>query len=196
MRILISVAIVIALIWLSPLFLSVESGLGLGLPYRVFFTLFVLFSGFVFYQLRSPTMPPFKSARRALGSVLLVFVATIGFIVLLANLAPQFAVESAASVAATSGERGKAIFNDPNLGCFLCHTIDGVGGTRGPDLSHVASIVGERQPGMAGEDYLEESLLDPNAFVVPTYDKIMPPVALGLSDEELDALIEYLMTLK
>ncbi len=196
MRILISTVVVIALIWLSTLFLSIESGLQLGPPYRVFFTLVVLFIGALFYLLRSPAMAPFKSVKRALGSALLVFIATVGLMVLLSNIAPQFAFEDTISATKTTGEMGATIFNDPNVGCFLCHAIDGVGGTRGPDLSHVASIVGDRQPGVSAEDYLKAALIDPGAFVVPTYDNIMPPLASRLSAEELDALIEYLETLK
>ena len=196
MRIIISVLALIALIWLSPIFLSLQTGLRLGLPYRVFFTLFVLFAGAFFYLLRSPPMSPFKSTRRALATVFIVFAASVGFIVLLSNLAPQFAFESAASATANAGEKGKAIFNDPNMGCFLCHTINGAGGTRGPNLSHVASIASQRRPGMSAEDYLRESINNPGAYVVPTFDNIMPPISQRLSAEELNNLIEYLKTLK
>ena len=196
MRIIISVAAVIALVWLSPLFLSLESGLKFGLPYRVFFTLFVIFAGFFFYLLRSQPTSPFKSTRRALAAVFLVFVGSVGLMVLLSNLAPQFAFEGTASATATAAEKGKAIFNDPNFGCFLCHTVNGAGGTRGPNLSHVASVASQRRPGVSAEDYLRESLANPGAYVVPTYDNIMPPIGQRLSAEELNNLIEYLKTLK
>ncbi|MBI4286824.1 MAG: c-type cytochrome [Chloroflexi bacterium] len=196
MRILIAVVAIIALIWLLPLFLSVESGLKFGLPYRVFFSLIVIFVGFVFYLLRAPDMPSPKSAGRAVASVAIVFVASIGLIVLFANLAPQFAFESKGSAAGTPIESGKAIFNDPNAGCFLCHAVGGAGGTRGPDLSHVATVASKRRPAMSAEDYLKESLLNPSAYVVPTFDNIMPPIAQRLPPEKLNDLLTYLMTLK
>ncbi|MDP2728912.1 MAG: cytochrome c [Dehalococcoidales bacterium] len=196
MRIIISVVIVITLIWLSPLFLSDEFGLRLGLPYRVFFTLFTLFAGFLFYLLRSPAMSPFKSTKTALGIVVLVFGASVGFIVLLSAVSPQFTFESKATATVTPAERGKAVYDDPNMGCFLCHAINKTGGTRGPDLSHIASVAGERRQGMSTEGYLKESLLNPGEYVVPSYDNIMPPVAQRLSAEQLDDLIAYLSSLK
>lgn len=196
LRILLGVITVIAIIWLVPPFLSVESGLRFGVPYRVFFSFFTLFAGFLFYLLSAQALPPFKSAGRALGSAVLVFVASAGVIVLLANLAPQFTDEGGASTAATPQERGKAVFNDFNVGCFLCHQMDGSGGTRGPDLTHVASRAGNRRPGLSAEDYLKESLLNPSTFVVASYDNIMPPIAQQLPAEKFDDLIAFLMARK
>lgn len=196
MRIIISVVVVIALIWLSSLFLSDGSGLRLGLPYRVFLTLFTLFTGFLFYLLHSPAMSPFKSTKTALGSVVLVFVTSVGLIVLLSVASPQFAFQGAALAPVTPVEKGKAVYDNPNMGCFLCHVVEGTGGTRGPDLSHTASRAGERRPGMSAEEYLKESLLDPGAYVVSSYDNIMPPIARQLSSEQLDDLMAYLMSLR
>lgn len=196
MRLFLTIVAVVAAVWLIPLFLSVESGLRFGWPYRVLFILVILFSGFLFYLLRTPAMPPLRSTRRALAGLVLVFVVSIGAIVALANLAPQFAFKGAGSVGATAQERGKALFNNPNVGCFLCHTVAGSGGTRGPDLSHITTIAGNRRPGMSAEDYLRESLLNPSVFVVSPYDNIMPPIAQRLSLEELGDLIAYLKGLK
>lgn len=196
MRIIISVVVVIVLIWLPPLFLSDESGLRFGLPYRVFLTLFTLFTGFLFYLLHSPAMPPFKSTKTALGSVVLVFVTSVGLIVLLSVASPQFTFQAAALTPVTPVGKGKAVYDNPNMGCFLCHVVEGTGGTRGPDLSHTASKAGERRPGMSAEEYLKESLLDPGAYVVSSYDNIMPPMARQLSSEQLDDLIAYLMSLR
>lgn len=194
MRILLGVITVMAIIWLVPPFLSEESGLRFGVPYRVFFSFFTLFAGFLFYLLNAQALPPFKSSGRALGSAVLVFVASAGVIALLANLAPQFTYEVGASTAATPQERGKAVFYDSSVGCFLCHQVDGSGGTRGPDLTHVAARAGDRRPGLSAEDYLKESLLNPGAFVVATYDNIMPPIAQQLPKEKFDDLLSFLRT--
>lgn len=196
LRLLIIVVAVAAAPWLVPPLLSEESGLKFGWPYGMFFTLVTLFGGFLFYLLGAPTTPPLSSMGRALGGVVLVFLVSIGAIVLLANLTPQFAFEASSSAAATAQERGKALFNGPKVGCFLCHAVGGSGGTRGPDLSHVASVAGRRRAGMSAEDYLRQSLSDPSAYVVSPYDNIMPSMAQGLSPEALSDLLTYLLSLK
>lgn len=66
--------------------------------------------------------------------------------------------------------------------CGECHKIKGEGGTDGPDLSEVGS---HRNP-----DYLFKLLKDPEALNPETG---MPN--FELSDEEIDALIVYLLSL-
>ncbi len=195
MRFFITLFGVLAAIWVIPPLLPVESGLKFGVPYRVFFSFIAVFGGFWFYLLRMPSMAPLKSPRRAVASIALVFLLSIGAIVLFANLAPQFAFEGKAASGATARDRGKAMFNDPSAGCFLCHTVAGSGGTRGPDLSHVGAVAGNRKPGMSAEDYLKESLMNPGAFVVPPFDNIMPPFS-RLSPEAINDLLAYLRELK
>lgn len=196
MRFLLILLAILATVWVIPFLLSVESGLKFGWPYQILFSLLALFGGFLFYLLDAPSMSPMKSTARALVGVVLVFVASIGIVVLFANLSPQFTFEEKEAEAAMPQERGKALFNDPNLGCFLCHTVAGSGGTRGPDLTHIATRAGTRRPGMSAEDYLKESLLNPGAYVVPPYDNIMPPLAQRLSADQLRDLLSYLLSLK
>jgi nitric oxide reductase subunit C len=69
--------------------------------------------------------------------------------------------------------------------CKACHMISGVGGTSGPDLTHVAS----RKP---DPEWHKKHIRDPQS-VVP--DSAMPPYP-QISDEELNQLIDYLITLK
>lgn len=196
MRLFITIIAVLMGIWVIPFLLPVESGLKFGLPYRVFFSLIAIFGGFWFYLLRMPSTPPLKSTPRALASVALVYLLSISAIVLLANLAPQFVFEGKSASGATAEEKGKAVFNDPNIGCFLCHSVAGSGGTRGPELSHIATNAGHRKPGMSVEDYLKESILNPGAFVVPPFDNTMPPNVQRLSPEALSDLLAYLKGLR
>jgi mono/diheme cytochrome c family protein len=92
-------------------------------------------------------------------------------------------------------QRGKQVYREK--GCANCHRIGSDGGTSGPDLTHVGTIADTRKPGMSAEDYLIESIRDPGAYVVPGYPDTMPRgIIRGMSDDDLDALVQYLLTLR
>jgi cytochrome c2 len=76
---------------------------------------------------------------------------------------------------------GKEIFQD--YACYGCHKIAGNGGDMGPDLSEVGSRL---QP-----EYLAAFLRNPPTFIPGTPMKIS-----DLWEEEVQALVAYLMTLK
>jgi mono/diheme cytochrome c family protein len=72
--------------------------------------------------------------------------------------------------------------------CTRCHNINGVNAVC-PDLS----TIGARQT----EGYIRQSILDPNAYIVPGFPKdVMPNFSTLLTKEEVDELVHYLMTLK
>ncbi len=82
-------------------------------------------------------------------------------------------------------------------GCLICHKVTETGNVRGPDLRKVAGQAATRKPGMDAEAYLTESLVEPNAFLVPGYPKMMPsaikpPANMNLA--EIKAIIAYLQT--
>lgn len=61
---------------------------------------------------------------------------------------------------------GESIFTGPVGGCSVCHTIEGVAaGLVGPDLTHIGTDAGTRKPGLSAEDYIRESIREPEAFV-------------------------------
>ncbi len=91
-------------------------------------------------------------------------------------------------------EKGQEIFKSAKVGCSNCHKVNGQGGAVGPDLSHVATNAAKRKAGMSVEDYIEESIKNPSAFVVEGFPNAMPK--LSLSDQEKDSLVAYLMSLK
>jgi putative heme-binding domain-containing protein len=68
---------------------------------------------------------------------------------------------AAPMLAGGDAARGRTIFFDhPAAQCVRCHTIDGRGGTTGPDLS----MAGAHEPA-----YLLRSLLEPSAALAPGY---------------------------
>ena len=62
-------------------------------------------------------------------------------------------------------DRGEAIYRRPELGCVLCHSIGGVGGKVGPDLTSIGAS--------APADYLVESLLAPNEKIKEGYHSLI-----------------------
>lgn len=98
--------------------------------------------------------------------------------------------------AQSPAERGKALFE--SAGCGGCHSIDGspkVGPTlKGIFGSRVTLTTG--QSVVADEEYLRESLEEPNEQVVQGFQPIMPSFRGSLKQDEIAALIAYMKTLK
>jgi nitric oxide reductase subunit C len=106
---------------------------------------------------------------------------------------------------------GQALFSKTPPGCFACHsTAPGVN-LVGPSLAGLADRASERIEEEAGyhgkatdaAGYIRESILHPNAYVVPgpTYSsngQSLMPANFGeiLDSTQVDALVGYLMTLK
>ncbi len=99
--------------------------------------------------------------------------------------------------------RGSALYNGGRLACTACH---GFGVLSVPSLIGIASrIDGARLADTDGSSktvalYLAQSIIDPNAYLVPGYPaNNMPHYAVGgtfgLSWQELNDLVAYLMTL-
>jgi mono/diheme cytochrome c family protein len=81
-------------------------------------------------------------------------------------------------------------------GCGSCHTLAkaGTNGTIGPSLDDLASAAGEREPGTSPEEYVRQSLLDPDAFTVEGFQSgVMPSVEGRLDDKQVQALVDYLL---
>lgn len=99
-------------------------------------------------------------------------------------------------------EAGKILFQrGPGGGvpaCASCHSTEASEVIIGPSLAGVVSRAGERKQGMSAEDYLRESVLNPNAYVVEGFSKgiMYQKFKDVLSQEDVDNLIAYLLTLK
>lgn len=87
-------------------------------------------------------------------------------------------------------------------GCTACHGVGGVGEIAGAKLPgpRLVGLFGRQENTTAGavtadENYLRESILRPNAKIVAGYTTVqMPPFVM--KDNQLDALIAYLKSLK
>ena len=90
---------------------------------------------------------------------------------------------------------GEALFQAQ--GCVSCHAAGT--GQRGPQLAGLFGTTVHFEDGgtsVADENYLRESILEPQAHLVQGYQAIMPTYQGLLSEENVMQLIAYLKTLK
>jgi cytochrome c2 len=101
---------------------------------------------------------------------------------------------SSASVALTDANlvaRGRSLFSAK--GCVACHTKEQQAIVQvGPALTGLRDRAAERRPGMDAAAYVRESMRTPGAFIVPGYGSAAMP-DLGLRDDEIDAIVAYLL---
>ena len=87
-----------------------------------------------------------------------------------------------------------------SLWCYQCHLIEGISiGGIGPELAHIGADAGTRMPGMSAEEYIRESIVDPELFVAEgvlraTKGLMTSDITEGLTEEEVDALVAFLLT--
>ncbi len=93
--------------------------------------------------------------------------------------------------AAVRGSSGEATF--ASAGCGGCHTLSAAGTDSqiGPSLDDVGAAA--EQAGMPVDEFVRQSIVDPDAVIAPEYQPgVMPKdFAQSLSPEELDALVAY-----
>ncbi len=92
----------------------------------------------------------------------------------------------------TPVDAGRKLFQ--MRGCTQCHSMDGSAKT-GPTLLDVfgrtETMVGGASV-VVDENYIRESILEPNAKVVAGFEPVMPTYQGRLKDAEIMAIIEYL----
>ncbi len=94
----------------------------------------------------------------------------------------------------TMTANGREIF--AQLGCATCHRSDTQG--RGPNLAGIFGRQVQLADGrtvMADENYIRESILNPQAKVVAGFKPIMPTFQGQVTEETLGALVSYVKSL-
>jgi cytochrome c oxidase subunit 2 len=103
------------------------------------------------------------------------------------------------SVAVLVVDPGRAAVASPNEalvfvsnGCNGCHKFGDVPGNAqiGPDLTNVEAVAGNRVPGLSTEEYIRQSVTEPQAYIVPGFGPQMP--TLPLTPNEVEELISLL----
>jgi mono/diheme cytochrome c family protein len=98
-----------------------------------------------------------------------------------------------ATAGLAQAKTGEQIFTA--AGCAGCHTFAPAGsnGTIGPNLNDLRAAAAEFAKGKPPEDYVRESILQPDAFVVPGFPNAMPSYEGRLTDQQIKALVDYLL---
>jgi L-cysteine S-thiosulfotransferase len=96
---------------------------------------------------------------------------------------------------------GKKLFASAVIGtqagCITCHSLTPDEVIVGPAMAGIASRAGSRVPGQSAEEYIRESILNPEAHLVEGFPSGTMPQVWGdeLSDEQLNQIVAYLLTL-
>ncbi len=99
-------------------------------------------------------------------------------------------------------QMGARLFNDQvfgaRAGCTICHSLDPDVQKAGPSLAGIATRAASRLPGLSAEAYLRQSIMDPNAFIVPGFSGGQMPPTFGtiLSEAQIQDIVAFLLTLK
>ncbi len=112
-----------------------------------------------------------------------------------------------AAVAPRSGgdaARGEELYKQPVIGensapgCNTCHSLDEGVVLVGPSHAGMGTRAETAVPGQSAEDYLRESITNPNAHVTEGYAQgvMYPNYGTDLTEQEINDLVAFLLSLQ
>jgi cytochrome c oxidase subunit II len=105
----------------------------------------------------------------------------------------QTTTTSSSTTPISPAAAGLTVFN--SNGCSSCHTLTAAKatGTVGPNLDNLVSYA--RQAHQPLEPFVRRSIVDPNAYIQPSYPKGVMPENFGhlLTKQQLDGLVTFLV---
>lgn len=114
--------------------------------------------------------------------------------------APQSPIDRL--VAVRNAENGAALFQTfqdaANYSCANCHSPTSEKKLIGPGLLNIKDRAAQRSPGQSPAEYIYQSIVDTNSYVVEGYEADLMPAnwAEIYSDLEIFDIVAYLMTLE
>ncbi|RPI58555.1 MAG: hypothetical protein EHM56_01505 [Chloroflexi bacterium] len=96
---------------------------------------------------------------------------------------------------ATAGETVYSQVASP--ACNTCHSLEPDVTLVGPSLANIGTEAGNRVSGMSAEDYIRQSIVEPDAHVVEGFSPGIMPGTYGtqLTEQQISDLVAYLSTL-
>lgn len=126
--------------------------------------------------------------------LLLVLVLALGLVACGGEAAPTGGEGNAAA--------GQDLFNQGMIGtqagCMTCHSLEPGVTLVGPSLATVGAEAGSRVSGQSAEDYLRQSISQPNETLVEGYAAGIMPQGYSneLSGQQVNDLVAFLLALK
>ncbi len=96
---------------------------------------------------------------------------------------------------------GKELFERVTLGsaagCKTCHSLEPGTVIIGPSMAEVGDQAALRVSGLTAEEYLKQSIVDPNAYIVEGFPgSVMPNTYVNdITEEEIDKLVAYMLSI-
>lgn len=97
-----------------------------------------------------------------------------------------------AELPAGNPDRGKGLFTSQT--CLACHSLEAGKVVVGPSLAGIFATAATREPGVGAKEYLYESIVSPNKFVVPKFqpDMMPPTFAQTMSAQQMADLLAWM----
>ncbi|RMG94312.1 MAG: cytochrome c [Chloroflexi bacterium] len=136
---------------------------------------------------------------------LLVFFALAGLLLLVAcGGGGNESGEAATEEAVGDPVRGEQLYKQTTIGsasapgCITCHSLEEGVQLVGPSHAGVATRAETAVPGMSAEEFLRESIIDPDAHVAEGFTPgiMYPNYGNELSEQDINDLVAFLLTLK
>lgn len=100
-------------------------------------------------------------------------------------------------------KKGEILFNKTHIGknkvigCVACHSLTPNQVIIGPSMAGISERAQDLVPGQSAEEFIKSSIVNPDAYLGSGY---MPATMYShygkeLTDEEIDSLVAYLLTL-
>lgn len=93
--------------------------------------------------------------------------------------------------------RGKELFGGKGR-CATCHALEPGKVIVGPSLAGVGDWAAHRRANQTAADYIEESILSPDAYKAPGFEAAQMDVSLAktLTNDEVNDIVQYLLAQK